>query len=61
MGLRPLVCFAKSQYYTTVSKYKYTLDGIKRQTAGGGKRGRFCSQLCRDCDGVRVKFHQWFL
>jgi hypothetical protein len=32
VGLRPLVCFAKIWYYTTVSNHQYTpLDG-KRQT-----------------------------
>jgi len=36
VGLRPLVCFAKSGNYTTVSNYKYTLGGIKRQTAEAG-------------------------
>ena len=32
MGLRPLVCFAKCWYYTTVSKHKYTPLNRKKQT-----------------------------
>jgi hypothetical protein len=34
VGLRPLVCFAESWYYTTVSKHQYTPLGGKKQTAG---------------------------
>jgi hypothetical protein len=51
VGFRPLVCLAKLRYYTTASRYKYTLPSGKKQTTEWPFPGlpRLSTQAGQEC------------